>query len=212
MSLKLTAMGLDISEELCVVVMHDVLDRARRATARSCASTWKASAYTERTLKLFEDRLYPAYKDNVGDRAPELPLPHVRRTWSARSSSVPRAPVQGRVQGAGVGRVSREEGRRRELCAVHARAACDTGNYPGIATHDPAIIDEAKRFVEGAADRPRRDSSSRCCTACAAICRSSSCATDIACASMCPSARSGIRISCAAWPSGPRTWHSSRAT
>src|SRR6478609_10406252 len=29
-SVKLTAMGLDISEELCISIMHEVLDRARQ--------------------------------------------------------------------------------------------------------------------------------------------------------------------------------------
>ena len=44
----------------------------------------------------------------------------------------------------------------RELCEVHARAAWSKGNYPGIATHDPAIIDDAKRFVaEQQIDRSR---------------------------------------------------------
>ena len=81
----------------------------------------ESSAYTDRTLALFDDRLYPAYKDNVGI---------VLQSYLYRTSSdveravqleVPRAPVQGRVQGAGVGRVSRQERSRPELREVHAR-------------------------------------------------------------------------------------------
>ena len=41
--------------------------------------------------------------------------------------------------------------------------------------HDRAIIDATKRFVKEKGIAPR-DSSSRCCTACGATCRSSSCA------------------------------------
>src|SRR5690242_9074869 len=64
-SLKLTAMGLDISEELCVAIMHDVLTRAQRY-GTFVRIDMESSAYTDRTLRLFEDRLYPAYKSHVG--------------------------------------------------------------------------------------------------------------------------------------------------
>ncbi|MGH7720777.1 MAG: proline dehydrogenase family protein, partial [Gemmatimonadaceae bacterium] len=64
-SVKLTAMGLDISEDLCIAIMHDILDRARdyRTFVRL---DMESSEYTERTLRLFEDRLYPVYPENVG--------------------------------------------------------------------------------------------------------------------------------------------------
>jgi proline dehydrogenase len=64
-SVKLTAMGMDISEELCVSIMHDVLGRAQ-AYDTFVRLDMESSAYTEKTLELFYDRLYPAYKDNVG--------------------------------------------------------------------------------------------------------------------------------------------------
>src|SRR5207237_2152344 len=64
-SVKLTAMGLDISEELCVAIMHKILQRAR-----DCGSfvriDMESSEYTPRTLDLFEQRLFPAYRENVG--------------------------------------------------------------------------------------------------------------------------------------------------
>ena len=64
-SLKLTAMGLDISEDLCISVMHDILDRARELST-FVRLDMEGSSYTERTLNLFADRLYPAYRDHVG--------------------------------------------------------------------------------------------------------------------------------------------------
>src|SRR5579862_6113672 len=64
-SVKLTAMGLDISEDLCVTIMHDVLGRARdyRTFVRL---DMESSAYTERTLRLFYERFYPTYPEHVG--------------------------------------------------------------------------------------------------------------------------------------------------
>src|SRR3954469_17903878 len=64
-SLKLTAMGMDISEELCISIMHEVLDRARQHHT-FVRLDMEGSEYTERTLRLFEQRLYPAYPENVG--------------------------------------------------------------------------------------------------------------------------------------------------
>ncbi|HEU4749130.1 MAG TPA: proline dehydrogenase family protein, partial [Gemmatimonadaceae bacterium] len=64
-SVKLTAMGLDVSEELCVAIMQDILQRAceYRTFVRI---DMESSAYTQRTLDLFEKRLYPNYRENVG--------------------------------------------------------------------------------------------------------------------------------------------------
>src|SRR5262249_29578628 len=64
-SLKLTAMGLDLSEELCVSIMHEILERAQKY-GTFVRLDMEGSAYTDRTLALFYDRLYPAYKENVG--------------------------------------------------------------------------------------------------------------------------------------------------
>src|SRR4029078_8207027 len=64
-SVKLTAMGLDISEELCVAIMRDVLERARQYDT-FVRLDMESSAYTDRTLRLFEDRLSPTYRNNVG--------------------------------------------------------------------------------------------------------------------------------------------------
>ena len=153
-SLKLTAMGLDISEELCVVIMHDVLDRAQ-AYETFVRLDMEASAYTERTLRLFEERLYPAYKENVGI----VLQSYLYRTWS----DVERAIQLGcRVrlckgaykEPASVAYPDKREVDQNFVKCMHA--LLERGNYPGIATHDPAIISEAKRFVaEKAIDRSR---------------------------------------------------------
>jgi proline dehydrogenase len=64
-SVKLTALGLDISEDLCVVLMQDLLERARKY-GTFVRIDMESSAYTERTLRLFEERFYPSYREQVG--------------------------------------------------------------------------------------------------------------------------------------------------
>src|SRR5688572_1941245 len=56
-SLKLTAMGLDVSEELCVGLMGEVLERARMHGS-FVRIDMESSAYTQRTIDMFEHRLY----------------------------------------------------------------------------------------------------------------------------------------------------------
>jgi proline dehydrogenase len=145
-SVKLTAMGLDVSEELCVGIMHDVLGRAQ-AYSTFVRLDMEASAYTERTLQLFYDRLYPAYKENVGI----VLQSYLYRTWS----DVERA-IQTKA------RVRICKGAYKEPAAVAfpdksevdqnyvkcMQALMEQGHYPGIATHDPAIIDQAKRWAK----------------------------------------------------------------
>src|SRR5690242_16527464 len=64
-SLKLTAMGLDISEDLCVSHMHEVLARAQEYGS-FVRVDMESSEYTDRTLHLFEHRLYPMFRGHVG--------------------------------------------------------------------------------------------------------------------------------------------------
>ena len=64
-SVKLTALGQDVSDAVCLDVITKVLDCARshRTFVRL---DMESSAYTQRTLDLFYGRLYPAYRENVG--------------------------------------------------------------------------------------------------------------------------------------------------
>jgi len=153
-SVKLTAMGLDISEELCVAIMHDVLGRAQ-AYRTFVRLDMEASAYTERTLRLFEERLYPTYKENVGI----VLQSYLYRTWSDVERAIK---LQCRVRlckGAYKEPAAVAYPEKREVDANYIKcmhALLEEGNYPGIATHDPAIIAEAKRFVaEKGIDRSR---------------------------------------------------------
>jgi proline dehydrogenase len=144
-SVKLTAMGLDLSEDLCVEIMHDIVGRARdyRTFVRI---DMESSAYTDRTLRVFYDRLYPVFGNHVGIVLQSM----MRRT----ESDVARA-IEAKC------RVRLCKGAYREPPAVAFPAKKDVdenyvrcmqrllrgGNYPGIATHDERIIQQVKAFA-----------------------------------------------------------------
>ena len=144
-SVKLTAMGLDISEELCVDVMHDVLGRAQRYNT-FVRLDMESSAYTERTLRLFEDRLYPAYRENVGI----VLQSYLYRTFSDVERAI-QLKCRVRIckgayrEPASVAFPDKKEVDRNYVKCMHA--LMEKGNYPGLATHDLRIIADAKRFA-----------------------------------------------------------------
>ena len=153
-SVKLTALGLDVSEELCVSLMHDLLSRARER-GNFVRIDMESSAYTERTLRLFEDRLYPAHKDHVGI---------VLQSYLYRThADVERAnELRCRVRlckGAYREPASVAYPQKRDVDANYVRcmhALMANGNYPGLATHDRRIINEAKRFAQDQRITPDR--------------------------------------------------------
>ena len=144
-SVKLTAMGLDISEELCVAIMHRILQRARDYGS-FVRIDMESSEYTQRTLDLFEQRLYPAYREHVGI---------VLQSYLYRTlADVERAiKLKARVRvckGAYKEPETVAYPDKKDVDATYVRCMHDLmlkGNYPGIATHDEAIIKEAKRFA-----------------------------------------------------------------
>jgi proline dehydrogenase len=144
-SVKLTAMGLDISESLCVSNMQNILDRARDYET-FVRLDMEGSDYTAKTLDLFYERLYPSYRGNVGI---------VLQSYLYRTTS---DVEQANKAGA---RVRLCKGAYKEPAAVaypdkkdvdDAYVRClklllSDGHYPGIATHDEAIVEQAKRFA-----------------------------------------------------------------
>ena len=72
------------------------------------------------------------------------------------------------------------------------RLLLDHGVYPAIATHDEEIIAETRSYAAERTHRPATDSSFRCCTASAAICRPRSSPRATACASTFRSAKNGF--------------------
>ncbi|MDB4883392.1 MAG: Proline dehydrogenase [Gemmatimonadetes bacterium] len=145
-SLKLTAMGLDIDHELCVAVLQDILTRAQQYET-FVRIDMEASAYTDITLKLFEERLYPAYKANVG----VVLQSYLYRTFAdVEHMNSLRARVR-ICKGAYKEPPSVAYPEKKDVDAAYIRCMRELmlkGNYPGIATHDPAMVSEAKRWAK----------------------------------------------------------------
>lgn len=145
-SVKLTAMGLDIDHELCVAIMQDILGRAQQYDT-FVRLDMESSAYTDITLKLFEDRLYPAYKVNVG----VVVQSSLYRTFAdVEHMNALKARVR-LCKGAYKEPPSVAYPDKKDVDATYVKCMHELmlkGNYPGIATHDAAIITEAKRFAK----------------------------------------------------------------
>src|SRR3712207_2313486 len=144
-SVKLTALGLDISRELCLSNLI-ALVRAAQEHDNFVRIDMEGSAYTQATLDLFEEVYAGKGLNNVGV---------VIQSYLYRSA-------------ADVERLNRL-GARVRLCkgayqepphlayprkadvdrnyVLLAQKLLTEGNYPGLATHDAAIIDWVKRWT-----------------------------------------------------------------
>ncbi len=145
-SVKLTAMGLDISEDLSVAIMHKILQRAREYQT-FVRIDMESSEYTQRTLDLFEHRLYPAYRENVGI----VLQSYLYRTFAdVERANLLKARVR-LCKGAYKEPETVAYPNKKDVDSNYVRCMHELmlkGNYPGIATHDEAIIKEAKRFAK----------------------------------------------------------------
>ncbi|MEP6992629.1 MAG: proline dehydrogenase family protein [bacterium] len=145
-SVKLTAMGLDIDHELCIAIMQDILGRAQQHGS-FVRLDMESSAYTDVTLALFEDRLHPAFKANVGVVLQSC----LYRTFADVEHM---NALQARVRickGAYKEPPAVAYPDKKDVDANYVKCLHELmlkGNYPGIATHDPAIIMEAKRWAK----------------------------------------------------------------
>lgn len=144
-SVKLTALGLDVSEELCVTLMQDLLERARRH-GTFVRIDMEGSAHTSLTLRLFEERFYPSYRDHVGI---------VLQSYLYRTAADVERAIQLRCRvrlckGAYKEPASVAFPDKKDVDANYAkcmRALLERGNYPGLATHDERLIADAKAFA-----------------------------------------------------------------
>jgi proline dehydrogenase len=145
-SVKLTQMGLDIDEALCVANLHAILTKAA-AHGSFVRIDMEQSAYTEKTLQLFKRTLYPAHGNTVG----VVLQSYLRRTAGDVDDVI--------ALGARV-RLCKGAYKEPDTVAFPAKrdvdanyVACmerllERGHYPGIATHDERIIAHAKAFTK----------------------------------------------------------------
>ena len=125
--------------------MQDILTRAQ-SYQTFVRLDMEASGYTEVTLELFEERLYPAYKAHVG----VVLQSYLYRTYAdVEHMNSLRARVR-ICKGAYAEPASVAYPEKSDVDANYVKCMHELmlhGNYPGIATHDPAIIAEAKRWA-----------------------------------------------------------------
>jgi proline dehydrogenase len=144
-SVKLTQMGFDIGEDLCHANMTRILDKARQLRG-FVRLDMEGSAYTQRTLDFFVQRLFGTYGAHCGVVIQSA----LRRSEQDIENLI-----------AMKARVRLCKGAYLEPASVAFPAKADVdknyvrlmerlllkGNYPGIATHDQAIIQHARQFV-----------------------------------------------------------------
>jgi len=153
-SVKLTQMGLDIDEALCVANMRAIIDKAK-AHGSFVRIDMEQSSYTEKTLRLFKDTFYPEFGGAVG----VVLQSYLRRTAHDVDDMIAQRARVRLCKGA----YKEPEGvafpAKRDVDANYV--ACmerllERGNYPGIATHDEKIIAHAKAFTKRQAIGPER--------------------------------------------------------
>jgi proline dehydrogenase len=151
-SVKLTQLGLDISEDLCRGLLRGILERAQQLE-NFVRIDMEGSAYTQRTLDLVLA---------VHEQFPNCGVvlqSYLYRT-EADLARVNAAGVRARlVKGAYDEPPDLAYPRKQDVDASYEcamRALLDRGTYPAIATHDERLIEATKRYARErgiAADR-----------------------------------------------------------
>jgi proline dehydrogenase len=145
-SVKLTALGQDIDDALCLEVVSAILDRAK-AHDTFVRLDMESSAYTDRTLDFFERELWPRWRGHVGvvlQSALRRTLDDVERT--IRLGCRVRICKGAYLEPPEVAFPEKADVDRNYVEAM--QRLMQRGVYPGIATHDEAIIAEARRFAD----------------------------------------------------------------
>jgi proline dehydrogenase len=143
-SVKLTQMGIDIAEDLCYANMVRILDRATELRG-FVRLDMESSQYTQKALTFFTQRLYQAYRDHSGVVIQSA----LRRSEGDIDDLIAlRARVRlckgAYLEPPAVAFPDKKDVDKNYVLLME-RLLLD-GNYPGIATHDEAIIEHARRF------------------------------------------------------------------
>jgi proline dehydrogenase len=145
-SVKLTQMGLDIDEQLCLGNMRAIIGKAKQYDS-FVRIDMEQSSYTARTLQLFSGVFYPEFRNAVG-----VVLQSYLRRTAADTDAMIRLGARVRLcKGAYQEPEDVAFPKKSDVDANYI--ACmerllERGNYPGIATHDVTIIDHAKAFAK----------------------------------------------------------------
>src|SRR2546430_16449223 len=145
-SVKLTQMGLDVDEALCIENMRAVIGRAQQHGS-FVRIDMEQSSYTEKTLQLFTDVFYPEFGNAVG----VVLQSYLRRTASDVDAMIALGARVRLCKGAYKEPEDVAFPDKRDVDAnyiVCMERLLERGNYPGIATHDAKTIDHATGFAQ----------------------------------------------------------------
>ena len=153
-SVKLTQMGLDIDEHLCVNNMRAIIGKAKQYES-FVRIDMEQSSYTAKTLQLFTDVLYPAFGNAVG----VVLQSYLRRTAADVEAMITLGARVRLCKGAYHEPDDVAFPKKSDVDANYITCMerlLERGNYPGIATHDLKIIDHAKAFTKTRGLSPAR--------------------------------------------------------
>lgn len=151
-SVKLTQMGLDIDEALCVANLRAILAQAHGSFVRI---DMEQSSYAEKTLQLFTGTLHPEFGNAVG----VVLQSYLRRTARDVDAMIALGARVRLCKGAYQEPPDVAFPAKRDVDANYV--ACmerllERGRFPGIATHDQRIIAHAKAFTRAQGVPPAR--------------------------------------------------------
>ncbi|MGA1308466.1 MAG: proline dehydrogenase family protein [Gemmatimonadaceae bacterium] len=153
-SVKLTALGQDIQDDLCAEVTTTILERAK-GYGSFVRLDMEGSAYTQRTLDFFGTRLYPTYPEQVGIVLQSA----LRRTLDDVEWAIGQRCRVRLCKGAYLEPATVAFPEKRDVDATYVdgmKRLMTRGHYPGLATHDETIIAEAVRFARAEGIGPER--------------------------------------------------------
>ena len=153
-SVKLTQMGLAIDERLCVENLRAIIAQARD-DGSFVRIDMEQSEYTERTLQLFRGTFHPEFGNAVG----VVLQSYLRRTERDVEDMIALGARVRLCKGAYQEPPAVAFPNKRDVDANYVRCMewlLERGNYPGIATHDTAIIAHAKDFARQRGVAPPR--------------------------------------------------------
>lgn len=153
-SLKLTALGLDIDHELAIVNLRGILDAAHESD-NFVRIDMEGSQYTAVTLEIFEHLFRQLGYKNTGIVLQSYLYRSVEDVrWANRLQARVRLCKGAYKEPPEIAYPDKADVDRNYVRL--ARELLLDGNYPGLATHDQTIIELAKRFVkERGIDRER---------------------------------------------------------
>ena len=153
-SVKLTQMGLDIAEELCLANMTAILEKAA-ALHGFVRLDMESSAYTQRTLDFFARHIHP----NHGAHCGVVIQSALRRSDEDIERLIAMRARVRLCKGAYLEPAAVAYPEKHDVDEAYRRLMerlLDRGNYPGLATHDEAMLTHARKYVQRQGIEPER--------------------------------------------------------